>query len=89
MLTVALDPTRAEYASRIRILNLSKNSLQKEGAKILAKVFEINQVLEFVDLSKNQIGVSGAQEIALYLAKNHSVRFLNLFNNKIGYDGAL
>jgi len=41
-------------------LNLSKNNIHKEGAKALAKIFEINQNLEIVDISKNVIGVSGA-----------------------------
>jgi len=88
LLSLALDPTRQHYASNIKVLNLAKNNLDKEGAKVLARIFEINNVIENVDISKNKIGTSGAQEIAKYLQKNKSVKFLNLFNNKIAYDGA-
>lgn len=88
LLSLALDPTRADFCSNIRVLDLSKNAFGKEGAKIFATILEKNHILESLDLSKNQIGVSGAQAIAKSLEKNKSVRFLNLFNNRIGYDGA-
>lgn len=88
LLSLALDPTREGFASRIKVLNLSKNLINKEGAKIIASILEKNNIIEIVDLSKNQIGVSGAQALAQKLEKNTSVKFLNIFNNKIGFDGA-
>jgi|NOAtaT_5_FD_contig_111_381240_length_1875_multi_2_in_0_out_0_3 hypothetical protein len=36
MLVLALDPTRANFCSKVRILDLSKNAFGKEGAKIFA-----------------------------------------------------
>lgn len=69
-------------------MNLSKNRLGKEGAKLLAEVIEHNHFLEVLDISKNNIGVSGAQALSLSLKSNKSVKFINLFNNKIAFDGA-
>jgi hypothetical protein len=50
---LALDPSRENFASKIKIIDLSKNNLNKEGAKTFAKIFEINNIIEAVDLSKN------------------------------------
>jgi hypothetical protein len=36
ILFLALDPRRPDFASQLKVLNLSKNSLGKEGTKILA-----------------------------------------------------
>jgi hypothetical protein len=43
MLTLAFDPSRKKYASNIKILNLSKNRLGKNGAKEIFKIFESNK----------------------------------------------
>jgi hypothetical protein len=48
-----LDPKRDNFASQIKIIDLSKNNLSKEGAKTFAKIFKINNIIEAVDLSKN------------------------------------
>lgn len=60
LLQLSLDPTRAGFCNQIKILNLAKNNLQKEGMKSLAKIFSVNNIIEVIDVSKNYIGVSGA-----------------------------
>jgi Ran GTPase-activating protein (RanGAP) involved in mRNA processing and transport len=45
--------------TRLRILNLSRNVMNKEGAKILAPALEGNKSLQVLDLSQCKIGVSG------------------------------
>ena len=88
ILLLALDPKREGFAGKLKTLNLSKNSLGKEGAKILAEAVAANQTLEVLDISKNYIGVSGAQALAVNLKNHKSLQFLNLFNNRISFDGA-
>ena len=88
ILVLALDPRRAEFKSRIKVLDLSKNNLGKEGLKALTEILPHNNILEVLDLSKNYMGVSGASELAISLKNNKSLKYLNVFNNKIGYDGA-
>ncbi len=88
MLVLALDPRRANFVSQIKVLDLSKNALGKEGIKILAEVLPYNNILEVLDLSKNNLGVSGACELSVALKGNKTLKYLNLFNNKIAYDGA-
>ncbi len=87
ILVLALDERR-ERRCQIKVLDLSKNNLDKDGMKILAGVLPYNNLIEVLDLSKNNIGVSGADELAKSLKNNKSLKFLNVFNNKIGYDGA-
>lgn len=88
VLFLALDERLPNLSSRIKVLNLSKNKIGKEGAKLLAEVIQNNHFLEVIDISKNEIGVSGAQALSLSLKNNKSVKFINLFNNKIAFDGA-
>lgn len=88
ILVLALDDRRESLKCQLKVLDLSKNNLDKEGAKVLASVLPFNQVIEVLDLSKNRMGVSGADELAKSLQNNKSLKFLNVFNNKIGYDGA-
>lgn len=83
-----MDQRIPDLESKIKVLNISKNKLGKEGAKLLAEVIEHNSFLEVIDISKNSIGVSGAQALSLSLKNNKSVKFINLFNNKITFDGA-
>lgn len=85
---MALDQRLPNLESKIKVLNLSKNRLGKDGAKLLAEVIEHNHFLEVLDISKNHIGVSGAQALSVSLKNNKSVKFINLFNNKITFDGA-
>ena len=72
----------------LKILNLSKNDITKEGAKILAPALEENKSLEYLDLSQNRLGVYGMQLIAQSLKKNQTLKGLNLFKNIIDVDGA-
>lgn len=88
ILVLALDERREKLKCQLKVLDLSKNNLDKEGAKVLASILPYNNVLEVLDLSKNRMGVSGADELAKSLRNNKSLKFLNVFNNKIGYDGA-
>lgn len=88
ILLLALDPRRPNFTGHLKTLNLSRNSLGKEGAKTLAEAIMPNQTLEMLDISKNYIGVSGAQAIAKAIRNHKSLIFLNLFNNKISFDGA-
>jgi Ran GTPase-activating protein (RanGAP) involved in mRNA processing and transport len=87
VLVLALDPRRASFVSKIKVLDLAKNSLGKDGIKSLAEILPHNNILEVLDLSKNMLGVSGACELAVALKNNKSLKYLNLFSNKISYDG--
>lgn len=60
ILVLALDSRRLKTQCQLKVIDLSKNNLMKEGIKQLAEVLPHNQVLEVLDLSKNNIGVSGA-----------------------------
>ena len=53
--------------SQVRVLNLSRNKIMKEGAKTLAPALEGNKSLEVLDLSQCDLGVSGTKTIALAL----------------------
>ncbi len=78
-----------KHFSSLRVLNLAKNGLRKEGAQALATTLSEEGVqLEHLDLSGNKIGVSGAKALAAMLAKNKSLKVLNLFSNMIDVDGA-
>lgn len=70
------------------MLNLSRNNIQKEGAKILAYALEGNASLEVLDLSQCKLGVSGTVSIAQALQKNKTLKHLNLYRNKVDVDGA-
>lgn len=88
VLSLAIDSRRPQFKSQIKVLDLSKNNIDKDGIKALADVLPYNQIIEVLDLSKNQLGVPGASQLAVALKGNKSLKFLNLFNNKIGFDGA-
>jgi Ran GTPase-activating protein (RanGAP) involved in mRNA processing and transport len=45
--------------SKIKSIDLSKNTITKEGAKLLAPSLENNKQLITLDLSHTKIGVSG------------------------------
>jgi Ran GTPase-activating protein (RanGAP) involved in mRNA processing and transport len=74
--------------STVRVLNLSRNKIMKEGAKTLALALEDNKTLEVLDISQCELGVSGTKSIAEALAKNSTLRHLNLYRNKVDVDGA-
>lgn len=60
ILFLALDSRRQGLKCQLKVIDLSKNNLTKEGIKQLAEVLPYNNVLEVLDLSKNNMGVSGA-----------------------------
>ena len=60
ILFLALDSRRQGLKCQLKVIDLSKNNLTKEGIKQLAEVLPHNNVLEVLDLSKNNMGVSGA-----------------------------
>lgn len=60
LLSLALDPNRNNFLAKLKVLNFSRNEFGKEGAKVIAKILEKNNILEVLDLSKNKIGVKGA-----------------------------
>lgn len=74
--------------STVKVLNLSRNKIMKEGAKVLAPALESNQTLEVLDLSQCDLGVSGTKTVALALQKNTALKRLNLYRNKVDVDGA-
>jgi hypothetical protein len=88
LLFLALDPTRTGNQGNIRVLNLAKNNLHKEGAKIIAQLLEVNTTIEYLDISGNLIGVSGGKALGSALLKNRTLKGLSVFNNRIGFDGA-
>jgi NLR family CARD domain-containing protein 3 len=74
--------------STVKVLNLSRNKIMKEGAKILASALESNSSLEVLDLSQCDLGVSGTKVLAQALSKNTTLRHINLYRNKVDVDGA-
>jgi len=60
VLSLSIDSRRANFKSQIKVLDLSKNNLDKDGIKAIADVLPYNQIIEVLDLSKNQLGVPGA-----------------------------
>lgn len=40
-------------------MNLGKNKLEKDGAKILASFLKENKTIQFLDVSDNSFGVAG------------------------------
>lgn len=45
LLTLALDESKDNFKSKIKILDLSKNNLGKEGAKVFAPILPKNSTL--------------------------------------------
>ena len=76
------------FPSTLRVLNLSRNKITKEGAKFLAPALENNKTLQFLDLSSNELGVYGVTLIAKALQKNSTLKSLNLFKNTFDVDGS-
>lgn len=74
--------------SKIRTLNLCKNRMNGEGAKLLANALEHNTSLKTLDLSSCSIGVAGILALKKALANNKSIEELNLYRNIIDVDGA-
>ena len=69
-------------------LDFSSNSIDYDGAKVIADALKVNHSLEKLYLSWNNIGDDGAKMIADALKVNHSLKSLNLCSNNITADGA-
>lgn len=76
------------WKTKVTRLNLSKNKISKEGAKIFCEVMKKQFTLTHLDLSGNKLGVAGCQAIAKALLNNTSLKFLNLYSNQMDVDGA-
>jgi hypothetical protein len=42
---LAIDPRRENFKSQIKVLDLSKNNLGKDGIKALAEILPFNQII--------------------------------------------
>ena len=73
---------------KISSLNLCKNPIRKEGAKILAPAIATNKSLQFLNLSGCKFGVSGIVQVAEALKENKTIKTLNLYSNIADVDGA-
>lgn len=45
ILSLSIDPRRANFKSQIKVLDLSKNYLGKDGIKALADILPFNQII--------------------------------------------
>jgi len=72
----------------LKVLNLSRNKLTKDGAKTLATALKVNTSIEFLDLSQNQLGVYGVVLLSAALRENQTLKGLNLFKNTLDVDGS-
>jgi NLR family CARD domain-containing protein 3 len=72
----------------IKVLNLSKNHINKEGGKILSEVIAKNTSIESLDLSGNLLGVSGTKSLSIALKQNKTLKNLSLYSNIVDVDGA-
>ena len=82
---IGLNPVAT---SKIRAIDLSKNVITKEGAKLIAPSLVNNKQLITLDLSHTKLGVSGMVHLAESLLKNDTLRHINLYRNIIDVDGA-
>jgi len=73
---------------QIRVLNLSKNMLDKEGCKLFNAALAFNKSIIHLDLSKCKMGVSGIKNLCVSLKTNATLQSLNLYRNIIDVDGA-
>lgn len=74
--------------ANLKRLDLSRNAIKLDGAKLLAAGLKHNTSLEFLDLSSNALKVYGIGQIAAALHDNKTLRGLNLFKNTLDVDGA-
>ena len=74
----------------LRILGLSENLIESDGARSLAALaMPFLSRLECLDLGRNGIGDLGAADVAKSLSSMPNLRTLNLTSNSIGDDGAV
>ncbi len=53
VLAISIGKNPVGNCQNLKILNLSKNTIGIEGAKLLAPALELNKSIEFLDLSSN------------------------------------
>jgi len=86
--TTCLGENPLGPCKKLQILNLSKNQIGIEGAKMFASALEHNKTIQFLDLSENELQVYGTTLLCEALKKNSVVKGLNLFKNFIDVDGS-
>ncbi|CAE7258667.1 NLRC3 [Symbiodinium sp. CCMP2592] len=70
-------------------INLARNDIGDDGAKVLAEALKINRSVTEISLTRNNIGDDGAQALAGAIAINSSIVKVDLsFNSRIGEVGA-
>ncbi|KAL0229119.1 hypothetical protein GEMRC1_013739 [Eukaryota sp. GEM-RC1] len=74
--------------SRILQIDLSKNSICPEGARMLAEALKINSTIECIFLTENSIGTEGTRSLAEALKVNSTITHVYLEDNSIGPEGA-
>jgi hypothetical protein len=87
MLALALEEN-----STLTHLNLSRNEIGSQGAKLLANALYSNRTLVYLDVNrqklKGKIGAHGTKHLAQGLRMNNSLRVLRLARNRIGFEGS-
>ena len=85
------DTSISEYLknnSSLCKLNLSKNNITDEGAKVLAETIQVNTILQELNICKNEITDEGAKIFAEAIQINTTLQNLNMSQNKITDEGA-
>ncbi|CAO3572889.1 unnamed protein product [Mortierella alpina] len=74
-------------APGLTTLELPDNSIDDNGAQMLAEELQTNSTLVTLDLASNNISSHGAQALAKVLTTNTTLTTLALQGNRIGYSG--
>ena len=85
------DRSISEYLkvnSSLCKLNLSKNNITDDGAKLLAEAIQVNTILQELNICKNEITDEGAKMFAEAIGINTTLQNLNMSQNKITDKGA-
>ena len=78
----------ATFCDKLKILNLSRNKISDDGAKIISEYIKSHTYLLELNLSMNAINDDGARDIAEAICVNTVLQKLNLSNNHITSEGA-
>jgi len=70
-------------------LDMRRNAIGNEGARMISESLKINTTLTSLSLWWNDIGAEEARMINESLKINTALTFLNLWYNKIGDEGAM
>jgi Ran GTPase-activating protein (RanGAP) involved in mRNA processing and transport len=74
--------TYLKYAKRLKILDLSSNTITEDGALYLGEALRLNNTIEELNLSHNNLA-SGTKYIVKSLISNKTLRAFNLSKNGI------